>query len=40
MIERALALQLSGEVRMAYLPSGLACTIDAPLHALRDEEEA
>ena len=36
MIERALALQLSGKVRIDYRPSGLVCTIDAPLAAMLD----
>ena len=31
MIEQALAAELQGEVRMAFLPSGLICEIDAPL---------
>jgi two-component sensor histidine kinase len=38
MIERALALQLSGEVAIDYAPSGLVCTIDAPLAAMRDDK--
>jgi two-component sensor histidine kinase len=36
MIERALALQLSGTVAIRYDPAGLICTIDAPLDAIRD----
>jgi two-component sensor histidine kinase len=36
MIERALALQLSGKVTIDYRPSGLVCTIDAPLAAMLD----
>ena len=36
MIERALALQLSGKVAIDYRPSGLVCTIDAPLAAIHD----
>jgi two-component sensor histidine kinase len=36
MIERALALQLSGKVAIDYAPSGLVCTIEAPLAAMRD----
>lgn len=36
MIERALALQLSGKVKIDYAPSGLVCTIDAPLAAIHD----
>jgi PAS domain S-box-containing protein len=35
MIERALAMQLSGTVTIDYPPSGLICTIDAPLEAMR-----
>jgi PAS domain S-box-containing protein len=36
MIERALALQLSGKVAIDYAPAGVACTIDAPLEAMGD----
>lgn len=36
MIERALALQLSGKVAIDYPRSGLVCTIEAPLAAMRD----
>jgi PAS domain S-box-containing protein len=36
MIEQALALELRGDVRIEYLPSGVVCTIDAPLDAIRD----
>lgn len=36
MIERALALQLSGKVAIEYAAGGIACTIDAPLEAIRD----
>lgn len=36
MIERALALQLSGKVMIDYQPGGVVCTIDAPLEAVRD----
>jgi PAS domain S-box-containing protein len=39
MIERALALQLSGKVTVDYAPAGLVCTIDAPLSAIRDQVE-
>ena len=39
MIERALALQLSGKATIDYQPAGLVCTIDAPLHAIRDHIE-
>ena len=38
MIERALALQLSGQVNIDYPPTGLICTIDAPLEAVRDQK--
>lgn len=31
LIERALAMELNGEVRIDYEPSGVVCTIDAPL---------
>ena len=40
MIERALALQLSGKVAIDYEPDGVVCTIDAPLEAIRDEKGA
>jgi hypothetical protein len=36
MIERALALQLSGTVTLDYRATGLVCTIDAPMAAIRD----
>ena len=39
MIERALALQLSGKATIDYPPAGLVCTIDAPLAAMRDHTE-
>ena len=39
MIERALALQLSGWVAIEYRPAGVVCTIDAPLAAMRDHVE-
>jgi PAS domain S-box-containing protein len=39
MIERALAMQLSGQVAIAYEPAGVICTIDAPLAAIRDHGE-
>jgi two-component sensor histidine kinase len=38
MIERALALQLSGKVAIVYDPAGVICTIDASLDAIRDYE--
>jgi hypothetical protein len=31
MIERALAQEMDGEVRIDFLPEGLTCTVDAPL---------
>ena len=34
LIERALAMELSGEIRINYEPSGVVCTIDAPLPTL------
>jgi PAS domain S-box-containing protein len=37
MIERALALQLSGKVAIEYAVKGVVCTIDAPLEAVRDK---
>jgi len=40
MIERALAMQLSGVVTIDYQPAGLVCTIDAPLAAIRENEAA
>jgi two-component system, chemotaxis family, CheB/CheR fusion protein len=36
MIEQALALELKGDVRIDYLPSGVVCPIDSPLDAIRD----
>jgi two-component sensor histidine kinase len=36
MIERALAAELQGDVRIDYRPSGVVCTIDAPLDVLRE----
>jgi two-component sensor histidine kinase len=38
MIERALALQLSGKVAIDYRPKGVVCTIDAPLEAVRHSD--
>jgi len=38
LIERSLAAQLSAKVRLNYEPTGLVCTIDAPLGAIRDGE--
>ena len=40
MIERALALQLAGQIKLDYAPAGLVCTIDAPLEAVRDAKSA
>jgi two-component sensor histidine kinase len=37
LIERSLALDLAGSVSMAFEPSGLVCTIDAPLTGLAGE---
>jgi len=36
MIERGLAAELQGDVRIDYRPSGVVCTIDAPLDVLRE----
>jgi two-component sensor histidine kinase len=36
MIERGLAGELNGEVRIDYRPAGVVCTIDAPLDSLRE----
>jgi PAS domain S-box-containing protein len=36
MIERGLAAELQGEARIDYRPSGVVCTIDSPLDALRE----
>jgi hypothetical protein len=36
MIEGALAAQLSGKVVIDFQPSGVLCSIDAPLEAIRD----
>ncbi|MDF0700424.1 PAS domain S-box protein [Rhizobium sp. MC63] len=36
LIERALAAELSGEVRVEYPPTGVVCTIDAPMPVGRD----
>ncbi|MGX9390493.1 PAS domain S-box protein [Nitrobacteraceae bacterium UC4446_H13] len=38
LIERVLALELKGEVRIAYDPTGIVCEIDAPLSAEWEEE--
>jgi PAS domain S-box-containing protein len=36
MIERGLAAELSGQVRIDYSPQGVICTIDAPIDAVRE----
>ena len=38
LIEKSLAAQLSAKVGMNYAPTGLVCTIEAPLSAIRDSE--
>ena len=38
MIERGLAAELQGEVRIDWQPEGVVCTIDAPLEAIRDQD--
>ena len=38
MIERGLAAELQGEVRIDWRPEGVVCTIDAPLDAIRDRD--
>jgi PAS domain S-box-containing protein len=38
LIEKSLAAQLSAKVGMNYAPTGLVCTIEAPLSAIRDGE--
>ena len=40
LIERGLASELGGNVRLAYEPGGLVCTIEAPLPRATDAEEA
>ena len=37
LIERSLATQLQGEVRIEFEPAGVVCTIDAPLDAVSEE---
>ena len=37
LIERSLAAQLSGQVRISYERTGLVCTIDAPLNAIFED---
>jgi two-component sensor histidine kinase len=36
MIERGLAAELQGEVKIDWRPEGVVCTIDAPIDAIRD----
>ena len=38
MIERGLAAELQGEVKLVYAPAGVVCTIDAPLAAIEDKD--
>jgi PAS domain S-box-containing protein len=38
MIERGLAAELRGEVRIDWQPQGVVCTIDAPIDAIHDED--
>ena len=40
MIERGLAAELQGEVRIDWQPQGVVCTIDAPIEAIHDEGSA
>jgi two-component sensor histidine kinase len=37
MIERGLSAELRGEVKIDYRPAGVACTIDSPLDAIRED---
>ena len=37
MIERGLAAELQGEVRIDWRPKGVVCTIDAPIEAIHDQ---
>jgi PAS domain S-box-containing protein len=39
MIERALAVQVDGDVTIEYAPNGLSCRIDAPLAAIAESED-
>jgi two-component sensor histidine kinase len=39
MIERGLAAELQGEVRIGWQPQGVVCTIDAPLAAIHDQDD-
>jgi len=38
LIERGLAAELRGRVKIEYRPEGVACIIEAPLEAIREEE--
>jgi len=38
LIERGLASELQGEVRIHWRPEGVVCTIDAPLEAIREHD--
>jgi two-component sensor histidine kinase len=38
MIERGLSAELQGEARLGYEPTGVVCTIDAPLDAVEDRD--
>jgi two-component sensor histidine kinase len=38
MIERGLAAELQGEVRIDWQPEGAVCTIDAPLSTIHDQD--
>jgi PAS domain S-box-containing protein len=40
MIERGLAAELQGEVRIDWRPQGVVCTIDSPLDVIHDEGSA
>jgi two-component sensor histidine kinase len=40
MIERGLAAELQGEVRIDWQPQGVVCTIDAPIDAIHDGDSA
>jgi two-component sensor histidine kinase len=37
LVERGLAAQLGGEVQVAYEPSGVICTVRAPLKSLQQD---
>ena len=40
LIERGLAAELRGKVKIEYRPEGVVCSIEAPLGAIREEESA